>query len=147
MRPSISTSRKYASAPVRSITRWATTLTPSTYRSSWSADSSTVASGMGSSSAVPSAAASVTRCAGVSALVSHFSSSSVSAPARMQYASASASRVVVVAKVSEPVSSWMPSANTVASNGVTGMPRSAMMRTSSVTSEPSLELTSASGSR
>ncbi|OPZ43046.1 MAG: hypothetical protein BWY94_01964 [Actinobacteria bacterium ADurb.BinA094] len=87
------------------------------------------------------------RCAGVNALASHFSSSSVSTPARMQKASASASRVVVVANVSEPVSSWMPSANTVASKGVTGMPRSAMMRTSSVTSEPSFELTSASGAR
>ena len=71
----------------------------------------------------------------------------MSAPARMQYASASASRVVVVANVSDPVSSWMPSAKTVASNGVTGMPRSAMIRTRSVTSDPSPELTSASGSR
>ncbi len=102
---------------------------------------------MGSSTAVSSAPASVMRCAGVSALVSHFSSRSMSAPARMQYASASASLVVVVANVSEPVSSWMPRANTVASNGVTGMPRSAMMRTSSVTSEPSPELTRASASR
>ena len=66
--------------------------------------------------------------------------------ARMQKASASASRVVVVENVSEPVSSWMPSANTVASKGVTAMPRSAMMCTSSVTSEPSPELTSASAS-
>ncbi len=44
-------------------------------------------------------------------------------------------------KVSEPVSSWMPRAKTVASNGVTGIPRSAMMWTRSVTSDPSLELT------
>ena len=36
---------------------------------------------------------------------------------------------VVVEKVSEPVSSWMPIANRLASKGVTGMPRSAMMRT------------------
>ena len=42
MRPSISTSRKYASQPVRSITRCATTLTPSTYTSSRSAETSTV---------------------------------------------------------------------------------------------------------
>ena len=68
-RPSISTRRKYASAPVRSITRCATTLTPSTYRSSWRAESSTVASAIGSSTAVASAPASVTRCAGVRALV------------------------------------------------------------------------------
>ena len=146
-RPSISTRRKYASAPVRSITRCATTLTPSTYSSSCRADNSTVASGIGSSTAVASAPASVTLWAGVRALVSHFSSSSVSAPQRMHHASASASRVVVVANVSDPVSSWMPRAKTVASKGVTGMPRSAMIRTSSVTSDPSLELTSASGSR
>ena len=61
------------------------------------------------------------------------------APCRMQKASASTSRTVVVGKVSEPVSSWMPSANRVASSGVTAMPRSLMMRSISVTSEPSSE--------
>ena len=65
----------------------------------------------------------------------------MSAPRCMHRASASASRGVVVEKVSEPVSSWMPRANTVASNGVMGMPRSATMRTMSVTSEPSSEVT------
>jgi hypothetical protein len=52
---------------------------------------------------------------------------------------------VVVEKVSEPVSSWMPRANTVASNGVMAIPRWARMPTSNVTSDPSLELTRLSG--
>ncbi len=52
---------------------------------------------------------------------------------------------MVVEKVSEPVSSWMPRANTVASNGVIAMPRCAKMPTSSVTSDPSAELTRLSG--
>ena len=100
---------------------------------------------MGNSCAVSSAAARVRLWAGVRALVSHFSSSAASAPHCMQKASASASAGVVVENVSEPVSSWMPSANTVASNGVMARPRSAAMRTSSVTSEPSREVIRASG--
>ena len=72
------------------------------------------------SSQASSAPASVRRWGSVKALVSHFSRRTASAPWRMQKARASASAGVVVEKVSEPVSSWMPSANTLASNGVTG---------------------------
>ena len=64
----------------------------------------------------------------------------------MQKASASTSRRVVVGKVSEPVSSWMPSANSVASSGLTSSPRSATMRSISVTSEPSSDVITLAGS-
>ena len=64
----------------------------------------------------------------------------------MQKASASTSRTVVVGNVSEPVSSWIPRANTVASSGVTSSPRSATMRSISVTSEPSWEVITLAGS-
>ena len=62
------------------------------------------------------------RCGPVSGVVRKRSTRCWSAPGRMQKASASASRAVVVGNVSDPVSSWMPSANRVASSGVTAMP-------------------------
>jgi len=64
---------------------------------------------------------------------------------RLVLASASASRRVVEVYVSEPVSSWMPSANTVASSGVTAISRSARIPTSVVVRAPSVERTAFSG--
>ena len=63
------------------------------------------------------------------------------APWRRHQASASTSRWVVVAYVSEPVSSWMPSAKAVASSGVGCSSRSARMPTSVVVNAPSVEMT------
>ena len=54
------------------------------------------------------------------------------APWRRHQPSASASRWVTAGYVSEPVSSWMPSANTVASSGVGSISRSARIPTSVV---------------
>ena len=72
-------------------------------------------------------------------------STSWRAPWRRHQASASASRRVEDVYVSEPVSSWIPSANTVASRGVTAISRSARMPTSVVVSAPSVERTAFSG--
>ena len=67
------------------------------------------------------------------------------APWRRHQASASASRWVTVGYVSEPVSSWIPSANTVASSGVGSSSRSARIPTSVVVSAPSSDVTTFSG--
>ena len=95
-------------------------------------------------SSASSSACSSPRSAGASGACRYSLTRSWRAPWRRHHESASTSRCVVVAYVSEPVSSWIPSANAVASSGVGASSRSATIPTSVVVSAPSVDSTAAS---
>ena len=146
VRPCISTSTTSAAASVTSISLWARFATPSTYCGQASAATRTSMPAMRCGRSPSSSASNSATSSGSSGVRRKRETSSWRAPCRMHQASASASRSVLPGKVSEPVSSWMPSAKAVASNGVTVMPRPARMPTSVVVSAPSAETTTSSGS-